>query len=633
LSATATSEITSVTFETLKSLPGLAALAVDRTLCIDDATPDAESAFGVARMDLAGLPLLHFVDDGDREQATRTLDTALNRHGATATFQIALGAVGTPSGRRLFNASASRPTDTGGGEGDGLIVVLHDVTEIDRTARQLREVVEGSIQGIIVHRGGPPLFANDALAQMLGMESRALVLGETSITPYIHPDDLDMVAGNVAARLRGEDAPSTYEFRLKSADGRTVWVECRATTLTWDDEPAVLATLYDITNRMTAEAEQRKSETLFATVFQTSPEIITITRLENGHYIDINNGFLKTLGYERDEVIGRSATELGVWLDPGFRDELVAEISKKGSIRDKESRIRCKDGTVKDILFSAETFRFGEDQILLFVGHDTTSRKQHERELRESKTAAELANRAKGEFLANMSHELRTPLNAIIGFAEVLQQEMFGPLGSAKYAEYAADIHSSGAHLLDIINDILDLSKLESGRYELHESEFTVADLTRTCVRFIRERAREAGLAVRMDLPESILNVTADRRLMKQIMLNLLSNAVKFTPNGGTVTIGARLTDAGDCALYVSDTGVGMSQDGIETALMPFGQVASALSRDHEGTGLGIPLARSLVERHGGAFNIQSAPGEGTTVTITVPAERVSIQAEAMAGE
>ncbi len=621
-------EPVSAAFEALKSVPGIAALAVDDTLHIRDVTRDGCDLLGDGPAELIGRPVTAILAEDGRHGAER-LKSALAAAKSSQRSELKLTVLGRDGTTRLLDVTVGTAEDGGSGHA---VLVLRDATDYQHSIAQLKQVVEGSIQGIIVHSGGPPLFANDALIQMVGIASREELFARPSVASFIHPDDRERVAGNIAARLRGRNAPLAYDFRLLSDDGRTVWVECRATVVTWDGEPAVLASLYDITDRKVAEDARQKSEALFTKVFQASPEIITITRRRDGRYIDINGGFTQTLGYERSEVLGRTAADLDVWVEPGFRDEMVEELAAKGSFRGRETCIRRKDGGIIDVQFSADTFRYGDEDVLLIVGHDTTARKRSEKELRDSKTAAEMANRAKGEFLANMSHELRTPLNAIIGFAEVLQQEMFGPLGSDKYAEYAADIHSSGEHLLDIINDILDLSKLESGRYELHETEFTVDDLAKTCVRFIRERAREAGLAVRMELPDSILCMSADRRLMKQILLNLLSNAVKFTPNGGTITVGARLNDDGECELFVTDTGVGMNEEGIETALTPFGQVASALSRDHQGTGLGIPLARSLVERHGGSFDIASTPGDGTTVTVTVPADRVVIDRNLFSG-
>ena len=251
-----------------------------------------------------------------------------------------------------------------------------------------------------------------------------------------------------------------------------------------------------------------------------------------------------------------------------------------------------------------------------------------ERELRDvqltmAKEQAELANRAKSEFLAAMSHELRTPLNAILGFSEVIQNETFGPVGNVKYREYAGDIHESGHHLLDLINDILDLSKIESGTDELHEDKIEIPEIIRSTLKLVGHRAEQGGVKLQLELPDPLPALRVDERKLKQILVNLLSNAVKFTDAGGVVTLRAWCRMGSGYVFQIVDTGIGMAPEDIPKALSRFGQVDGDLNRQYEGTGLGLPLTKALVELHGGVLDLQSEVGVGTTVTVRFPAERI----------
>jgi signal transduction histidine kinase len=241
---------------------------------------------------------------------------------------------------------------------------------------------------------------------------------------------------------------------------------------------------------------------------------------------------------------------------------------------------------------------------------------------RERAVAAEEASRAKSIFLATISHELRTPLNAIIGFSEILKNQMFGPLGAARYRGYVDDIHGSGVHLLSLVNDLLDLAKAEAGKHELNEDDLDIGEIADTCRRLMAERAHDAG--IRLEIADSFAGCLfrGDERKMRQIILNLLSNAVKFTPTGGLVIIDVDLAGDGGLQLAVRDTGIGMAAADIAKALEPFGQVADIMTRQTGGTGLGLPLTVKLVELHGGRLAIESAPGNGTTVTLGFPPGR-----------
>jgi signal transduction histidine kinase len=265
---------------------------------------------------------------------------------------------------------------------------------------------------------------------------------------------------------------------------------------------------------------------------------------------------------------------------------------------------------------------------LIAVYLDITDRKRTEHDLRHAKDEAELASRSKSEFLANMSHELRTPLNAVIGFADILKGEIFGSLGDPRYADYASDIRDSGLHLLKLINDVLDVSKVEFGKIELSDETVDIAGVVLSCMRLMRGRAEDAGLALTHALPPGLPFVQCDELRLKQILLNLLSNAVKFTPAGGRVAVHALLDDRG-LGIVIDDSGIGIAAADLDTALRPFGQIDSRLARKYQGTGLGLPLAKSMLELHGGRLEIVSTPGVGTQVTAWLPPSRILLPSAA----
>jgi PAS domain S-box-containing protein len=340
--------------------------------------------------------------------------------------------------------------------------------------------------------------------------------------------------------------------------------------------------------------------------------------------VEMSNRVTELLGYHPRELIGKNLLEIAG--SDADRTGLQQRFQRHSPFRNQPADVKAKTGETKTVLLSAvPIFNFTTGALAGFRGTaaDITELRRRETGLLAAKEMAEMSSRAKTEFLANMSHELRTPLNAIIGFSEVMHMELLGPIGSQQYHGYVGDIHDSARHLLGLINDILDVAKIEAGRAELSESAIDVRAVFDAATRLIRERALRAELQLVSYVQPNLPQLIADERKLKQILINLLSNSVKFTPAGGTVRMAAEIGDNGDLVLTVADTGIGIAAGDIDKVMEPFGQVDTSINRKHRGTGLGLPLTRGLVELHGGTFHLASQPGVGTTITIRLPARRL----------
>ncbi len=381
-------------------------------------------------------------------------------------------------------------------------------------------------------------------------------------------------------------------------------------------------------------AQIRDRERKYRSIFENT--MIGIAQIApGGRWISANPALAKTLGYlDASELLSTQPDLSGhffVHTEDRVRwfeimnsspDENGSE--RRKAVRPFEADVQRLDGKPLRVALSGVAVRDEAGNTLYFEAMmiDMTERYMAEQALILAKEQAEVANRSKSEFLANMSHELRTPLNAVIGFAEIIKDQLFGPVGNVQYSEYAKDIHDSGTHLLSLINDILDMSKVEANKRELAEEQLVLSDVAHSAVRLIAARAT----AGRVKLVESVNvphRIRAEEKALKQILVNLLSNAVKFTPEGGTVSLAAEIRPSGEVYIAITDTGIGIAPEDIEKALAPFGQIESALARKHQGTGLGLPITKGLIELHGGEMLLNSEVGKGTTVSFTLPKERV----------
>jgi PAS domain S-box-containing protein len=343
---------------------------------------------------------------------------------------------------------------------------------------------------------------------------------------------------------------------------------------------------------------------------------------EQLHFVLTNEAFCQMVGRPNESLLGLTDYDIVPREQAAFFQDIDRKVFATGAPHELEERLTSAAGaeywlfTRKAIATVASGERF-----LVGIIYDITERKRMEKDLVAAKLQAEDANRAKTQFLANMSHELRTPLNAVIGFAELIRDEMLGSINEPRYREYADDIHSSGKHLLQIINDILDMTKVEAGTYRLNEDVCDIAKIVGDGVDLVRNQAVQKELDVRIDVPDDLPFLFADARCVRQIVVNVLSNAIKFTPKGGTVAVSARLSD-GELAIVVADTGIGMAQDDIPRAFSPFRQLEGSHGRKFEGAGLGLSLIKAMVDLHEGALQVESQVGVGTTVTARFPTRR-----------
>lgn len=350
-------------------------------------------------------------------------------------------------------------------------------------------------------------------------------------------------------------------------------------------------------------------------IFRTTPE---------GHYLSANQALADIYGYSAPEELVTGLTDISaqLYVEPGRRDEFRTLMQANDLVTNFISEIYHRSGRRIWISENARAVRDWSGALLCYEGtvEDVTEKFEQDRALRAALRQAEIANKMKAAFLAAMSHELKTPLNAVLGFSEIIRDEVLGPIGHEAYREYAGDIHKSGTRLLSVINDVLDVSRLEGGLVTIEARSENMLDVAEAAIKLVPTHdQRRIEIAVPADMP----SLQVDPRRLAQALGNLLANALKFTPEAGKVCLTARLQPGGGVHLLVEDTGIGMAEETIAAALEPFRQLDGSLARRFEGAGLGLSIAKALAELHGGALSVKSAAGEGTTVTIALPAGRV----------
>jgi PAS domain S-box-containing protein len=498
-------------------------------------------------------------------------------------------------------------------------------TALETRTEQLELLVESMPQGVCMFGPDLRIFAyNHRYIELMGYPEGLIAIG-TSLEDVLRfriargdlgPGDPDRLVAERRAKFGNDMVQKTDMLMIgaRTVDRQYVYVPGHGLALS----------ITDVTERVQSDAARRMADERVRLMVESAPVMTWMTD-DSGATIFANQRCLEFTGLGMREYFGKGWRDL---VYPEDRDRMISTYSHAladHQAYSNEYRLKRADGVYRWV-YSTAMPRFESDGT--FVGYlgssiDITDRKEAEEMLRTAKEAAESANRTKSEFLANMSHELRTPLNAILGFAEIMREQLFGPLGNPSYREYAGDIHDSGLHLLNLINDILDVSKAEAGKIELSEETLDIDDVIKSSVHLVKARSEAGRISLELRLQDPLPAVRADERLMKQILLNLLTNAIKFTPADGHVLLEAGVETDGTFAINITDTGIGIAPEDIPKVMRPFGQVDSALSRKHQGTGLGLPLTKSLVELHGGRFAVESTKGVGTRVTVYLPATRV----------
>jgi PAS domain S-box-containing protein len=504
---------------------------------------------------------------------------------------------------------------------------------LEKNTQTLRAIVDNMPEGVSIVDGDLNMLrCNQRFMELLDLPPEAIERHSFEDVIRFNAQRGDYGPGDVEEQVRErmELARSPVPHRFVRVRPNGMAIEVRGNPL---PTGGFVTTYADVTEHQRTQSALRASEARYRLISELTSDFLYSYRIdeEGEERIEWSAGSLpESLGLMR--IDGQPADDWGRRVHPQDRRILQARSKRlrAGEPSSDELRVIADDGSVRWLKAVARPEmdpETGRPIRVLGAAQDITERKEAEAALREAKEAAELANRTKSDFLANMSHELRTPLNAVIGFSEIMSNEVMGPLGHERYKNYAQDIRDSGMHLLNIINDILDVSKAEAGMLDLSEEELDLNAIVETAVRLVRQRAETGGVRLLVELPENLPWILADARRMKQVLLNLLSNAVKFTPERGEVRIGARLMRDGRLTVQVADEGIGIPAQDLDRVLEPFTQVDSSLTRRHEGTGLGLPLTRALIEMHGGELHLDSTPGKGTVASITLPTERLLTEA------
>jgi PAS domain S-box-containing protein len=496
-----------------------------------------------------------------------------------------------------------------------------------KSEREHRAIINGITDIIFeVDPDGKILFLNDSWAKITGLE-RAASIGQ-NLFDMIHGADQQEQKQNMMALVRGQKQAFRVPTRLKTSNDKWRSVEMAFSMLRQDESRnlRVVGSFTDIEERQKAQQALLDAERKYRTIWENAAGGIYQLSTE-GNFLSANPSMARILGYNDIDHLMTTLQNAhqDLFVQKNERVQFLRNLKPNSDPQIYEAEVyrfdRSKIWVRENVRAAADT----HGNVLYFEGsmEDITARKEAEIRLSEAKIQSDSANRAKTEFLANMSHELRTPLNSIIGFSEIIKNQSFGPIQPSQYLEYASDIYSSGKNLLSIINQILDIARIDAGERELNEALVNTNALMISCLDLSKPRAEAAGLSLIDLTPKGLPSLIAEEVAVKQMLINLLSNAIKFTPQGGRVTLNGELESSGSIRLSVTDTGVGLSDEEIQKATSAFGVLDGRLDRATSGIGMGLSLVNALLKLHGGKLEIFSQKGIGTTASLIFPPSRV----------
>ncbi len=511
----------------------------------------------------------------------------------------------------------------------------HEISERERLNKHIKiserenRYIINAVSDIIfeVDSEGTILFLNEAWEKITEFKVKRSI-GRNFFSLLHHAEQEDQKE-TFKKLIKGKKKSYRSFSKLRSANGSYRSVELAFSMVKQDENKEIKAvgTITDVEERRRTEKALAEAEKKYRTIVENSANGIYQVTPE-GQFLSVNPAFSSILGYDSPESMLRDIVDAHkeIYVDREKRMHILKDVESLKTPQYFESEVMQKNGSVIWVSENIRPVLNDDGGVLFYEGsiENIDQRRKAELALKEAKVESDLANRSKSEFLANMSHELRTPLNSVIGFAEIIKNEAFGKLPTPEYKEYATSIYESGKSLLDVINEILNVSHIETGSRDLKEGIISIKSVVASCIEMVKSKAEIKKINIDNKVTDDSLKVIGESDAVKQMLLNLLSNAIKFSPDRSYVMIDAEIDGKGGLCISITDTGIGLTESELEKALAPFGQVDTEHNRDGSGTGLGLTLVKSLIELHGGSFDMVSQKNIGTTATITFPKKRVS---------